>query len=123
MSARDFDERFSWAKISAPRAWRPKEGEALSGYYAGRTLKNGSFGQYEIVLVHVPYEGVYTVSGVAIINLIDAARIELDHPIRIVFAGKKKFDGDKSVKLFELYVARLPRGVDEDRSVPVRGPQ
>lgn len=104
---RDIKDRFTWKKIASAKAWRPKDGEELVGYYAGRTLKNGSYGQYEVVLVHVPYEGMYTVSGTAIISLIDASRIEVDHPVKIVFVGKEKLEGEKHWKRFELYIADL----------------
>ena len=45
------------------------------------------------------------VSGVALLQPLDAALIEVGHPIRVVFLGKKPLDGERSMKQFEVFVA------------------
>lgn len=106
-------ERFGWRKVTAPKAWRPQAvGEELVGYYGGRTLRNGSWGQYEVVIVHVPHKGSFTVSGTVLIRLIDAAGIEKTHPLRVVWGGYRKTANDHQEKQFELLVADLD-AIDE----------
>lgn len=98
--------RFEWKKVRAPQTWRPKEdGEELVGFYGGKTLKNGKFGQYEVVIVHVPTRGSYLVSGTSIIQLIDGACVRPGHPICIVWGGVKALTGDRTMKQFELRIA------------------
>lgn len=99
-------ERFRWQKVHTPRVWAPKEvGDELIGYYGGRTLRTGSFGQYEVVIVHVPQRGSYVVSGTSLIQLIDSSMIAVGHPVRIVWLGLKKLDEARTMKLFDLHVA------------------
>lgn len=94
-----------WRKVKGPRAWRPKEvGEELVGYYSGRTLRDGKFGQYELVMVHVPRQGQFMVSGIKVIQLIDSARVHHNDLIRIVWGGYKELGDDKKMKVFEVYV-------------------
>lgn len=110
-TASQLREKLKWNRVKAPKPWTPRyDDDELIGFYGGRTLKNGRFGQYEVVLVHVPYEGTWTVSGVRIIQLLDASLIAKGAPVRIVFKGNKplgidEVDGrQKHMKLFELYV-------------------
>lgn len=99
-------ERFEWKKISAPRAWAPQvTGEELVGYYGGRTMRNGSFGQYEVVLVHVPVKGSLTISGIKIIQLLDAAMIRRGHPVRVIYKGHELLANGNTMRQFELFVA------------------
>lgn len=97
--------KYKWQKIHVPQTWHPKPGEELVGYYGGRTLRNGRHGQYEVVLIHVPYKGTMTISGTGLINLIDGSRIEKGHPIQVKFVGLKALEDDKSFKQFELLIA------------------
>jgi hypothetical protein len=60
----DLKYRYQWKKIEAPKTWRPKiNGEELTGFYGGKTVRKGQFGQYDIVIVHVPRRGSFTISG------------------------------------------------------------
>lgn len=115
---RAFVDRFGWRKVEAPKPWRPTElGEELFGYYGGRTLRNGMYGQYEVIIVHVPYKGAFMVSGVKVIQLVDAAMITRGHPIRITWKGLVDVgtDGKRPMKNFELLVAEDEEALDEDQ--------
>jgi hypothetical protein len=102
----DIRERFKWRKVVAPQTWRPSEvGQELVGYYGGRTLREGSFGQYEVVLVHVPLEGSYMLTGTQLIQLMDASMIVAGHPIRIVWQGLKETSAGHQMKMFDVLVA------------------
>lgn len=101
-----------WRKITAPTPWHPKDGDELIGYYGGRTKKDGRFGQYEVLLVYVPYKGAYTISGTGILQLADAAMISRGDALRIIFEGKKQLDEGHEKKLFALYVGELEREAD-----------
>lgn len=101
-------DRFRWRTVEVPRVWNPKEiGEELLGYYGGRTCKNGPHGQYEVVIIHVPYRGAMIVSGTEIIQLVDAALVQKGHPLRIIWRGREKLASDNGweKKRFELQVA------------------
>jgi hypothetical protein len=94
-----------WREISAPKAWNPKEnGEELIGYYAGRTKRDGKFGQYEVVTVLVPYKGAFMVSGTVLIQLADAAMLTRGDAVRIVFVERKQLDEERTMKVFKLFV-------------------
>ena len=95
-----------WLKVEAPRAWKPKAvGHELVGYYGGRTLRNGPYSQYEVVVVHVPHSYTYMVSGTKIIQLVDAAAIQRGHEIRIVWQGTRLTGDLHTMKLFDLFVS------------------
>ena len=99
-------ERYEWKKVHAPKAWRPKDpGTELIGYFGGKTVRNGAFGQYEVVLVHVPLQGSYMVSGAHLIQLIDASMVNVGWPLRIVWLGMHLLDNGFNVKQFEIFVA------------------
>ncbi len=98
-------KKSKWRKIDAPRTWNPTQvGEELIGNYGGRTMRSGAFGQYEVVLIHTD-DRAFMVSGVRIIQLIDAAILESFETIRIVFQGWQAIaGGEKKMRLFDLYV-------------------
>jgi hypothetical protein len=99
-------DRFVWKKVKHPKTWRPKEpGEEIVGYYGGKTLRNGTFGEYHVIVVHVPREGSFMVSGTQIVQLIDAASIREGWPIRIKWGGVLDLPGGKTLKQFEVQVA------------------
>ena len=77
----------------------------MSKDYAGRTMRKGAWGQYEVVLVLVPSKGAYMVSGCQVIQLMDAAMIEVGHPVRITYNGIQETSEERRMKLFELHVA------------------
>lgn len=105
-SAESLRERFDWKKVVAPKVWRPKyNGEELIGFYGGRTVRNGQFGQYEVVLIHVPQRGAFVVNGVRIIQLIDAALITPGHAVRIVWRGMMDLGDDKKMRSYDVFVA------------------
>src|SRR3972149_1075097 len=105
-TAEQIRTRYKWQKVHVPKHWRPKKvGEEIVGFYGGRTLKTGNFGQYEVMLIHVPSLGSFTLSGTMLIQLIDASMIDMGHPIRVVWGGQKQLDGDKKMKIFEVFVA------------------
>lgn len=101
--------RLEWKKVRAPRTWYPKRaGEELIGFYGGTTERRGRYGSYSVVLVHDPNRGSFMVSGVQVLQLVDASSIEAGDPIRIVFNGTKDLgEGDdgraKHMKLFDVY--------------------
>lgn len=101
-------ERYEWRRVEAPKRWNPYDpGEELCGFYAGKTSRTGSYGQYEVVLVHVPNKGTFMVSGVRIIQLADASGVEIGWPVRIVWRGTQTLSGDpdKKMKMYEFFVA------------------
>ncbi len=113
-------EKYEWKKVVAPKTWRPKfNGEELVGFYGGRTMRSGSFGQYEVVIIHVPARGSFMVSGTQVIQLIDASAADVGDPVRVVWGGYLKLgegeDGrEKKMKLFEVYVVEGDRLGPED---------
>ncbi len=99
-------ESYQWKKVKAPRHWRPKNpGEELVGYYGGRTVKNGAYGQYEVVIIHVPMSGSFMLTGTVLIQLLDSSMIEAGHPVRVVWLGSMPHGEDKTIKQYELFVA------------------
>lgn len=107
MTPEEIRERYQLRKVVAPTTWDPAEvGEELCGFYGGRTLRDGKFGQYEVVIVHIPMGASLTVSGTKLITLLDASLIKPGHPIRIVWKGLKDLGGGKSMKDFEVLVAQ-----------------
>lgn len=105
-AAERFKARYGWEKVLVPRVWRPKPGDEILGFYGGRTLRNGQFGQYEVVIIVVPHKGAFTASGTGLINLIDAAQVAIGHPIHIRYLNKELIESTgKHFKVYELFVA------------------
>lgn len=100
-------ETYAWKKVEAPKRWNPIDpGEELCGFYVGKTTRSGAYGQYEVVLIHVPGRGTLMASGVRIVQLVDASGVEPGWPVRLVWRGLQPFPGtDKRMKLFEFFVA------------------
>lgn len=113
-------ERYSWKKVEAPKAWRPRMlGEELVGFYGGRTTRMGKFGQYDVVLVHVPARGAFIVSGNRLIQLIDASGLDSGDPVMIRWSGHMKLEPndageDRKMKLFEVFVVEGDKLSSED---------
>lgn len=104
-----------WRKVHAPIVWRPKDdGEELIGYYAGRSLRDGTHGQYEVATVLVPYKGAFLISGTMLIQLLDSAMISRGDAVRVVFKGRKPLEDEREMKLFELYVGEAPALAEAD---------
>ncbi len=108
----DLRSRYEWRAVEAPKTWRPKMlGEELVGFYGGKTVRPGQWGQYEVVIVHVPVRGSFMVSGTRINQLIDASGIGVGWPVRIVWRGKVTLaepsrDGEvREMKQYDVFVA------------------
>jgi len=41
-----------WRKVEGPKPWRPKEGDELEGFYGGTRTFEGTYGEYEVVIVY-----------------------------------------------------------------------
>lgn len=127
-AAEQLRERFNWQRVVAPRPWRPDVGEELIGYYGGRTLRKGQFGQYEVVVAHVPTQGAFAITGTHLIQLIDAALIQKGHPIRVKYLGKTRTKAEDEdgrsheMKIFDLLIAEGLPIVEEGDLPEVRFP-
>jgi len=98
--------KYRWKQVEVPRTWSPSEaGAQLVGFYAGRTTRRGAFGQYDVALVLVPGEGAFMVSGIKLMQLLDASMIEEGHPVCVVYQGEKEIAKNHNMKLFDLLVA------------------
>ncbi len=106
-------KKHKWKKVNAPKAWRPRTiGEEIVGFYGGRTIRNGPYGQYEVALIRTTDVRAYLVTGVSIIQALDAANLTTEQAIRIVWMGDKDLgrtdDGKpKFMHMYEVYVADL----------------
>jgi len=105
-------ERYHWKEVHAPRGWYPTvPGSELVGFYGGRTTRRSTYGQYDVILVHVPARGSFMVSGTKLMQLVDAAMIDVGHPIRVVWEGHQPLGinaatgEEKKMKLFKVLVA------------------
>lgn len=98
-------QKFQWRKVVAPKPWHPKPGDEIAGFYGGKSVKNGKYGQYQAILVRIPGRSPLMVTGARIVQLIDAAMVEVGAPIHISFGGKKDIGDGKTMNLFELNVA------------------
>jgi len=102
-------EPIRWKKLKSPKTWRPKNaGSELVGYYLGKTLKDGQWGQYYVVMVAVPgkdgFSAPYMASGSALIRALDGGQVEVGSFVRIVFGGMKDLGEDRYMKEFEVFV-------------------
>jgi hypothetical protein len=116
MSSTDKLKNVKWRKIHAPTTWRPSDtGEELIGFYAGRTKRDGTFGQYDVVIIAVPYKGTFMISGTKLIQLFDSAMLTRGEAVRVRFLGRQDIstpDEKREMKLFELFVGELPIEMD-----------
>lgn len=102
-----------WRKLERPKDWKPSEaGDELLGYYLGKTLRDGKWGQYEVAMLSVPGTSnnqVWTVSGTQVIQAIEGGGAHKGALLRVVFGGWKdlepKEEGEpRRMKLFECFV-------------------
>lgn len=108
VTPKDVNNKYEWRKVEAPKRWNPHDpGEELCGYYIGKTTRSGTYGQYEVVMVHIPERGTFMVSGVRIVQLVDASQVEPGWPVRIVWRGYQPVGGGqgKEMKMFDFFVA------------------
>jgi len=105
-SAERIREQYKWRQVATPISWRPEEiGTELVGFYGGKSLRDGPHGQYEVIIVHVPLDRSYMVSGTRVIQLMDASLAPVGHPVRIVWQGTKETGNGYHMKLFDVLVA------------------
>ena len=84
----NLQSRYTWRKVERPKPWRPKLiGEVLLGFYGGKSVRTGTFGEYTVVIVHVPSLGSFTLSGVQVIQKFDVADLKIGWPVRVVWQG------------------------------------
>lgn len=107
-------KKVKWKEVEAPSIWRPKKGDELVGYFAGRTKRNGKFGEYTVITVLVPYKGAVMISGTMIVQLADSSMIRLGEPIKIIYLGKKAIGEDREMKTFKMYMGEGEALVIED---------
>lgn len=100
-------ERFRWKKVAAPKPWKPTHNnDELVGYYGGQTLRDGQYGQYKVIILHVPGEPQpFTVSGTRIIQLFDASLVGIGHAVRVQYLGMKDMGNGHTMKDFNVYIA------------------
>ena len=103
-------DQYQWRKVSSPVIWRPEKiGDELVGFYGGVSLLDGPHGEYEVVVVHIPLDRSYMISGARIVQLLPPALIPMGHPVRIVWQGMQKTgSGVHSMKTFDVMVAEGP---------------
>ena len=93
-----------WVRVNMPQAWYPqKVGDTLVGTYGGRTLKKGENGQYEVILIRTA-GGVFTVTGVRVIQLIDGSGSDVGDPVKVVFLGLVELPNGRKMKNFDVFV-------------------
>ena len=121
MSVKNLADLYAWKKVHSPLPWKPTElGDELCGFYGGKTPRMGPNGQYDVVLVHVPCNGTWTVSGLDILQKADAAAIQIGHPIRVQWAGTRQTGNGRTMKLFTVLVADgKPIPVEDLPTIPV----
>jgi hypothetical protein len=99
-------EQFKWRRVQAPQRWSPTEvGQEVVGYYGGQTVKTGAYGQYQVVLIHIPMGQSLMLSGTKLIQLVDASLIPPGHPIRVIWKGLTDLRNGHTMKDFEVLVA------------------
>ena len=118
----NLQSRYTWRKVERPKPWRPKlVGEVLLGFYGGKSVRTGTFGEYTVVIVHVPSLGSFTLSGVQVIQKFDVVDLKIGWPVRVVWQGnedlgevveetetagvKTKKTKKKQMKRFDVFVA------------------
>jgi hypothetical protein len=106
LGAQRIREQYKWREIASPVPWRPEEvGTELVGFYGGKTMRTGKYGQYEVAIIHVPMDCSYMVTGTRVIQLVDASLAPIGHPIRIVWQGYKETGQGHNMKMFDVLVA------------------
>jgi hypothetical protein len=109
-----------WQKLVRPSNWSPSNpGDELVGFYLGRTVKHGKWGQYEVAMLAVPVgDGMSRprmVSGTALLQALDGSGITPGRFLRIVYGGVKDLPGDKHMKMFEVFAAAGDITVEQAR--------
>jgi hypothetical protein len=115
----------TWKKLERPKTWKPTEaGEEIAGYYMGRTLKDGKFGQYTVILVMVPGSDgtsqAYSVTGTALISALDGSQVQQGAMLRVVFEGMKELGDGKNMKNFDVFVGVSLKAESTERADLIR---
>lgn len=109
-------ESYNWEKVKGPRTWRPEnDGAEITGFYGGRTMRDGKWGQYTVIIVHVPGRGSLTMSGTKLVQLMDSSMAEKGDPVQIKWLGYKDIGDGRQMKNYEVRVAsgaRVEEGVE-----------
>lgn len=100
MQASEDLEAIKWRKVRAPKPWRPEAGEVLIGRYAGKQLREGQYGPYNVFIVRA-LEGTYLLSG-TVLNDLFAGVFEGD-AVQVHFLGMQQFRGGE-YKDFNIFV-------------------
>jgi hypothetical protein len=97
-----------WVKVAAPRPWRPLEvGSVLVGELAGRSTKptdNG--GVYGVVTIKTD-AGAFTVFGVVITSLFEAAACPTGAAVRIVYLGERVSGAGRVYRDYDLFLSKI----------------
>lgn len=116
----------TWRKLKSPTPWRPSlPGEELAGYYLGKSVRQGAFGEYTVVLIGVLDEAgtVGTpkmVSGAAIVNAVDGSNIQIGALLRIVYGGLVEISNDRKMKAFEVFLGEGTLSTDDIAQLTVQ---
>lgn len=95
-----------WRKVEGPRTWRPKPGDELEGFFGGTRTFEGSYGEYEVVIVYAE-NGAYSISGCKAVSLVRCAgTLAREDRVRFVYKGTVDVGYDNVMKDYELYVMR-----------------
>lgn len=92
-----------WKRVKAPRIWRPGEGEVLIGTYRGRRTKSGSYGAYEVGVIETAELGMFIVSGVVVMGMLES--VAEGTVVRIEYHGLRPGTGERTFKAFEVFEA------------------
>lgn len=97
-----------WTKVSAPKPWRPAEGGAvLVGELVGRSTRPGDNGKvYGVATIRDADGGTWTVSGVVITSLFEAAACGIGTAVRIVFKGEYPSAYGRPWRDYDLFLAK-----------------
>mgnify|MGYP007047028315 CR=1 FL=1 len=103
-------DRYEWKTVKGPRRWRPEnDGAEIAGFYGGRTVRDGKWGQYTVIIVHVPGRGSLTLSGTKLVQLMDSSMAGVGDPVLIKWVGYKDIGDGRQMKNYELRVAASER--------------
>lgn len=106
LTAQELAHKLKWRRISLPTPWYPSvAGEELVGYYGGTTVRDGQFGQYQVIFISVPYKGTFVVSGTLLVQQAAIANLVRGQPVRLVFFGLKSIGENRMIKDIGLYVS------------------
>lgn len=93
-----------WTRVRRAERWQPEaEGESLVGEYVGRSMRQGSYGPYMVCTLRTT-EGVRTISGTVISELLDAVTPEPGRVVRVVFGGQRESAAGHKYRTYDLYL-------------------